>query len=300
MDTGSERLPAVALKILGTGFIAPEGLRRDSVPERLDTHISVVSELRDRKALKLMAKHDQLAVAAAKRAAADAAWDGVACGARTGVYFSIGYIPFEQSSLDDLYRNASVDGRLDVQRGSTDAFQAINPLMTFKCLPNMPVFHVSHEMGISGSYFVTYPGPGQWFLALEKALQDLVERRVDYAFVGAAADQRNELVHHHYTRLLPDRLPYLVDSAAVLVLVRAAYPRPARALIQSHHVAYHPSDPFELNTARVTSQGLAVETGPVDPVLSVALWLEQQDQRTLSYRLVTGDGYEASMELTKP
>ena len=62
------------------------------------------------------------------------------------------------------------------QRFSTDAFSALNPLLTFRCLPNMPAFHVSLNFDIQGPYFVSYPGIGQFYLALEEAVRRARER----------------------------------------------------------------------------------------------------------------------------
>ena len=50
---------------------------------------------------------------------------------------------------------------------------------------------------------MTYPGPGQAYLALEEACAALDEGRVDVAIWLAVAHQRNFLVAHHFARLVP-------------------------------------------------------------------------------------------------
>src|SRR5207253_861874 len=92
--------------------------------------------------------------------------------------------------------------------------------------PNMPTFHVSVNFDVQGPYFVTYPGPGQFYLALEAACTALAEGEVDVALVGGVAHQRNYLVRYHFSRLeLPVAAEDLQDAAGCLVLERAGAAR---------------------------------------------------------------------------
>src|SRR5216683_2228045 len=69
---------------------------------------------------------------------------GQALGERAGLYMAVGSIPFEREHTDLLLRRSiDPDGRVSMARFSTDAFGALNPLLTFRCLSNMPAFHVS-------------------------------------------------------------------------------------------------------------------------------------------------------------
>ena len=89
-----------------------------------------------------------------------------------------GYIPFEQDDIDLLIdRLPGAEGRASRCSASRrEAFTAVNPLLTFRCLSNMPAFHVSVNFDIQGPYLVTYPGPGQFYLALEEAVAALWPR----------------------------------------------------------------------------------------------------------------------------
>src|SRR5439155_5672677 len=144
---------------------------------------------------------DDLAVVAAGRALASAGLGGAPLGERAGLYLVVGHVPFESADLDPLLAASTDEGRFSMARFSTAGFRAVNGLLTFRCLPNMPAFHVSTSFDVQGPYFVTYPGPGQFYLALEEALAALAEGEIDLALVGGAADQRNFLVEHHLGRL---------------------------------------------------------------------------------------------------
>ena len=149
---------------------------------------------------KFMGKQDQLAVAAAGRAAADAALDEPTLLERAGLYLCVGHVPFEGSQLEAIAGGSVRDGEFCMERFSTTAFERANPLLTFRCLPNMPAFHVSLNLGMRGPYLVTYPCAGQFYLALEGAAAALGSGEVDVALVGGVADQNNFLVAYHFCR----------------------------------------------------------------------------------------------------
>ena len=88
-----------------------------------------------------------------------------------------------------------------MRRFATEGYLAPNPLLTFRCLPNMPAFHVSINFDLQGPYLVTYPGAGQLYAALEEARVALETGAIDVALVGGVAHQRNFLVEHHVRRL---------------------------------------------------------------------------------------------------
>lgn len=104
-----------------------------------------------------------------------------------------------------------------MQRFSTNAFGALNPLLTFRVLPNMPAFHISLNFDIQGPYTVSYPGAAQFYTALEEAFAALDAQAIDVALVAAVADQENYLVRHHFRGVDPSRLG---NAAACLVLER--------------------------------------------------------------------------------
>src|SRR6185295_3498273 len=201
--------------------------------------------LKVRKNRKFMGPQDELAVAAAGRALVSA--DRPApLGERAGLYMAVGYVPFEQEHLDQLLES-SVDeaGSYAPDRFARDAFASLNPLLTFRCLSNMPAFHVSVNFDLQGPYFVTYPGPGQFYVALDEARAALAAGRVDVALVLGVAHQQNFLVKHQFARLDPPQTA-LADAAGCLVLERGdrAAGR-VRGRLLEFELAYAPSDPFE-------------------------------------------------------
>ena len=159
--------------------------------------------LRVRKNRKFMSRQDILATVTAGQAVESAGLVGKMNPERSGLFLVSGYIPYEKTDLVSLRDNSTVDGHLSMEAFSTTGLESVNPLMTFKCLPNMPAFHISFNFDIQGYYMVTYPGPGECYMALDEACFYLEKRLVDVAFVAAVADQRNFLVTHHYSRIEP-------------------------------------------------------------------------------------------------
>jgi len=203
--------------------------------------------LKVRKNRKFMGLQDELAVVAAARAIESAGLSGRPLGERVGLYMVVGYIPFEEGDIATLLEGSLEEGRFSVARFATGGFAAINPLLTFRCLPNMPAYHVSANFDLQGPYFVTYPGPGQFYAALEQACVDLSEGRVDAALVGGVAHQRNFLVEHHFSRVHPPaKADSLRDAAGFLVLepVARARDRQRGALIEFETSYVQPTDAF--------------------------------------------------------
>jgi hypothetical protein len=269
MDAKHPELPAAPVTVEAVGYVAGSC---DAGPL-----------LRDRKAIKLMAKQDQLALVAAARAVEKLG--APVGGPRTGIYLAVGHLPFEDAQLDLLARHAA--------RSHDEAFQAMNPLLTFKCLPNMPVFHISYNLGIQGRYFVTYPGPGQWYQALEVAVADLRAGRVDRALVGAVADRCNGLTRHHVERTRPGEADRLVDSACVWVL-RAGAGKGARLV--ELETGYQAVDPFA--APKEAPAALSYAAGAVEPALSYAYWLESGGRGRWEHALEgSGDGLRGRVVL---
>lgn len=290
MDPGTGRLPAAAL--IGWGYVAPPGLTLEALPSRRETDVDVGALLHERKLRKLMAKQDRLALAAAAAAVEDAGLGPAQLAERTGIYLCVGLIPFAAEPLAQLCDASSDAGRFSPQRFADEAFHTLNPLLTFQCLPNMPVFHISRNLGMRGRYFVTYPGPGQWFQALGQALADLAQERVDFALVGAVADQCNPLVEHYARRCAPQDLPRLIDSACVWVLARTG--GTARASIRGLQIAYRPVDPALARPLPGRSRLAAA--GAVEPALLVALSGAEPQRLDYAFR----DGISAALEIGPP
>ena len=179
--------------------------------------------LKVRKSRKFMGIQDDLAVVAAGRALQHAGL-GAALGERTGLYAAIGFIPFDQAEIDRVVA-ASVDarGNFSMPLFAAEGIARAHPLLTFRCLPNMPAYHVSANFDVQGPYLVGYPGPGQLHQAIEEAAFALREGEIDVALVVAVAHQRNFLVTHHFARIEPPvAAERLRDAGTCLVLERAA------------------------------------------------------------------------------
>jgi len=250
MDQGSEAAAPDSVVVTGLGHVV--SLPCDPIPY-----------LKVRKNRKMMGAQDDLAVVAAGKAIQSAGL-GSALGDRTGLYAAVGYIPFEETEIELLLQGSLEGQAFSMERFSTEGYNAVNPLLTFRCLSNMPAFHVSANFDIQGPYFVTYPGPGQFYVALEEAREALASSRIDVAVVLGVAHQRNFLVRHHFSRIDPPATE-LADAAGCVVLERADHAGARSAVVRARldecAVAYAPEDPFEKSRAPVES-GADSSLGP--------------------------------------
>jgi 3-oxoacyl-(acyl-carrier-protein) synthase len=253
--------------------------------------------LRQRKLRKFMGRQDDLAVVGAARALESAGLADTALGERAGLYLTVGYIPFEADEIDALHAASSRDGRFSMRRFATEGYLAPNPLLTFRCLPNMPAFHVSVNFEVQGPYLVTYPGAGQLYTALEAAGAALAAGTIDVALVGGVADQRNFLVEHH-ARRLGREAGALRDAAGFLVLETAAHATARGAVTRARWLEcasrYRPWDPFteapdldeRFEDAGLALRGLGAASLPVG--------LARLPAGRHRHRLAAGDGIEAA------
>jgi 3-oxoacyl-(acyl-carrier-protein) synthase len=265
--------------------------------------------LREKKTRKFMGLQDELAVVAAGQALEQA---GLAfpAGERTGLYVAVGYIPFERRDAAPVLEGSlDASQHFDMQRFADDGYQRAHPLLTFRCLPNMPAYHVSANFGIEGPYFVTYPGAGQAYLALEEACAALEAGVVDVALCGGVAQQRNFLVEHHFARLLPAlSAEWLRDASGFLVLERAerAEARGARllALLEHSTLSYDAFDPrFEQPAARELHNGQActLELGTAALAVGVSTRIHRSSGAwTFTHQQSTRDGYTCESQWRRP
>jgi len=205
--------------------------------------------LRERKSRKYMGLQDDMAVVAAGRAL-EAAGLGRDLGERAGLFLSVGHIPFRSEDIDPVLAASVEDGRFSMARFSDGGYQQAHPLLTFRCLPNMPAYHVSACFDVQGPYLVTYPGAAQLYAALEEACIALEAGAVDVALVGGVAHHRNFLVEHHFGRVVPPvEAARLRDAGAMLLLETgghaAARGARVRARLVEQSAVYAPFDPRE-------------------------------------------------------
>ena len=290
MDAASEaRLPApVALRGIGT-IVVPSERSFDSV-------VDVLPWLKSRKMRKFMGKQDQLAVVAAGLASRDAGLSEEDLHLRTGIYLCVGYIPFERDEIETIARNSSSNGQFSMDLFSTKGFEEVNPLLTFRCLPNMPIFHVSLNLNIQGPYFITYPGPGQFYLALEQAVLALQSGEIEYALVGGVADQNNFLVKHHFERM-GFGAAQLFDAAGFLCLQKDD-PKSERKLLKFSIKYLGGRASLPANFHEILTAG-AETRSPMNDVSYGAARLPillQKAEGKFSDHLKTMDGIEAESE----
>ncbi|MFZ5892509.1 MAG: beta-ketoacyl synthase N-terminal-like domain-containing protein [Myxococcota bacterium] len=258
--------------------------------------------LRQKKTRKFMGVQDDLAVLAAGAALERAGISRAGLGERAGLFAVVGYIPFDQADIAPVLA-ASLDGeRFSMQRFSNGGFQQAHPLLTFRCLPNMPAYHVSANFDVRGPYFVTYPGPGQLYAALEEACLALESGRIDVALLFAVAHQRNFLVEHHFERLEPPtRASELRDAGACLVLEHAERAereqrQPLLALLNFEH-GYQSHAALEGAGAEqerfVGVEAPAGALGPAALLCALASATAERGAREISHRLASRDGIRA-------
>src|SRR5258708_7392747 len=119
MDPGPQAADRDPVAVTGAGHV-------------LGTPCDPAPYLRVPKNRKFMGAQTHLAAGAAGRAVEAAGRGGQALGERAGLYMAVGSIPFEREHTDLLLRRSiDADGRVSMARFSTDAFGALNPLLTF-------------------------------------------------------------------------------------------------------------------------------------------------------------------------
>jgi len=191
-----------------------------------------------------MGLQDDLAVVATGRALASAGLggagsaSGAGLGERAGLFLAVGYIPFLQADIAPVLE-ASIRkddhgmASFDIHQVGEVGFQRAHPLLTFRCLPNMPAYHVSVNFDIQGPYCVTYPGPAQLYSMFEEARAAIAAGHIDVALVGGVAAQSNFLVQHHFARIAPPvDAAMLRDAAAILVLESETHARGRGAIVK--------------------------------------------------------------------
>lgn len=261
-----------------------------------EAQVDPVPFLKARKNRKFMGRQDDLAVVAAGRALKAAGLS--APGERAGLYLAVGYIPFEQADIAPVLADSLDGDRFSLRRFGEEGIHRAHPLLTFRCLPNMPAFHVSMNFDIQGPYLVTYPGAGQLYLALDEAAFALRLGKIDAALVLGVAHQRNFLVEHHFGRLREPVAPDdLRDAAGCLVIERAeaAAARGARPLVasMSWSIAYEGAPSMLSLEESFEGARCAGELGAASLPVAVARACEAGQGGALRHRLRSRDGLRA-------
>lgn len=250
------------------------------------------------KTRKYMSAQDEMAVVGAGRAIASAGLSGP-LGTRTGLYLAVGYIPFDYEDVRRVVEASTDQGRFSLARFTREGWQRARPLVAFRCLPNMPAFHVSATFGIEGPCEVLYPGAGQLYLALEAAEDAIARGEIDRAVVGGVTHQRNFLVEQHFARVDPPRAPEELGDAAAFVVVS----RSARAIVQRLGVTldYRARDPRVEAATHLESFSIEPplprderEIGPASLPDALAAAIARGGAFELHHRVEARDGITAS------
>ena len=217
--------PAVLVAGLGCE-ISPDawqyliGNRSDSLDLQLIHDCDPTRYLCVPKTIKFMSKQDRLAVNATGKAFDRAALDLKKKKDSCGLFMTVGYIPFKREEAEKICRYSQENHQFSMLKFSTEAYDNINPLLAFACLPNMPAYHLSANFNIQGEYFLTYPGIVQFYQALSEAVQRLQNGDLKWAIVGGVSDQCNFLVENHFQKFqAADAIP-TADVAAFMILER--------------------------------------------------------------------------------
>ena len=271
------------------GLDFPGAAIRDFIPEKFVTQ---------RKALKVMARDIQLAVAAADLAADDAGVKSLGNARdRFGILVGSGVLNHE---LDELAYSVSQslgsDGRLDLLKFGSDGLSALFPLWLLKYLPNMPACHISILLDLQGPSNTLTTGPSAGLQAVCEAARIIRRGSADLMLAGGAESKLNPLGLSHYKmmgvlagsepgavcRPFDERSSGIVvgEGAGFLVLdeFEHAKKRGARiyAEITGFGVSYENGQRIALETA-VREAGIAA--GDVDYVQSCGLGLTADDHK---------------------
>ena len=103
--------------------------------------------LRVRKTAKFLSKQDRLALSAAAAAVQTAALSAETLELQTLIALSVGPIPFQRDEAMLVAENAREADGFSMARFCRDAYEQINPMLLFACLPNMPAYHISANLG---------------------------------------------------------------------------------------------------------------------------------------------------------
>jgi 3-oxoacyl-[acyl-carrier-protein] synthase II len=146
-----------------------------------------------RKALKVMARDIQLAVAAATLAMEDAhAKTAEVSRSRFGVIVGAGVLNHE---LDELYSSVSEsmdeDGALDLKKFGSDGLRALFPLWLLKYLPNMPACHISILFDLQGPNNTITTGASAGLQAAGEAFHIIQRGSADMMLAGGAESKLN-------------------------------------------------------------------------------------------------------------
>lgn len=156
-----------------------------------------------RKAVKVMARDIEIAVAAADVAVRDAGLVTAAAedanatttypSARLGCNIGAGLICADLDELGQAVNSALADGRFDLRAWGDHGMNNLTPLWLLKYLPNMLSCHVTIIHGARGPSNCITCGAASGLLAIGEASRSIAEGRADASLAGGAESKVNPM-----------------------------------------------------------------------------------------------------------
>ena len=176
---------------LDENFELPAGWIKDFEPEKF---------VMQRKALKVMARDIQLAVAAASLALDDAGAKILKeTHERYGVIVGSGVLNHELDELAHSIQNSmGPDEKLDLKKFGSDGLPALFPLWLLKYLPNMPACHISILFDLQGPNNTITTGASAGLQAVGEAYRIIQRGAADLMLAGGAESKVNPLGMSQY------------------------------------------------------------------------------------------------------
>lgn len=185
--------------------------------------------LRVRKTVKFMSKQDRLAMVAAASAVRSAGLTPGLLATETTISMCVGPIPFQKDEALQVAEHSGDCNGFSMERFCGNAYEEVNPMLLFACLPNMPAYHISANLGIRGGYYLSYPSCAECYGALRNAVDTLAAGTARAVLFGGVADQDNFLVRNHHIKT-GQSLP-APDGACFLVLETLGHARARNAQV---------------------------------------------------------------------
>ena len=233
----ANKINKLGVSIVSRGYFIDSDIYFPLLEKRFD---DLSKYLVNPKSVKYMSKQDIQAVYALGSALENFDYNG----SMTGIYMSVGYIPFDESSLINIAKNSTDKRKFSMKKFVSHAITDFNPLSTFKCLTNMPIYHCSVNYKIKGPYFVTHPAIGEFYQALNRAISDLKSGLIDTAIVGATADFSNYLAKNRLQYDIGNNINTLNGSAFIIIENTDYALKNNRTIIYkliNHELSYNPA-----------------------------------------------------------
>ena len=245
---------------------------RDFSPEKYVTQ---------RKALKVMARDIQLAVAGASLAMQDAALNGEFDHERFGVIVGSGVLNHELDELACSVQNSlGDDGRLDMAKFGDAGLSALFPLWLLKYLPNMSACHISILFDLQGMNNTLTTGTSAGLQAVGEAFRIIERGGADLMLAGGAESKVNAVGLSHYRVLgaLNEEGFAVGEGAGFLVLEELEHAKKRGARIYAEIVGFGSSFSGGRKSAMQSAiQEAGLQASDIRYLQAAAIGLKKED-----------------------